>query len=106
MMAKAKKKAAKPKSKKLSHVNAKGEASMVDVSAKPAVPRRAKAVGHIAMSEVAFAAVRNANVPKGDVLGTARLAGIQAAKRTAELIPLCHPLALTDVQVDLVMSKE
>lgn len=85
---------------KLSHVNAGGEAAMVDVSAKPHVSRRATAEGVITMSAAAFAAVRDAQAPKGDVLGAARIAGVMAAKRTSDLIPLCHPIALTDVQID------
>jgi cyclic pyranopterin phosphate synthase len=88
----------------LSHMNAAGEASMVDVSAKASVPRFARAGGAIIMSAEAFAKVRDAQLPKGDVLGTARIAGVMAAKRTAELIPLCHPLALTDVQVLFTMD--
>lgn len=91
--------------KSLSHVNAAGEASMVDVSAKPSVPRLARAAGEIVMSAEAFAKVRDAQLPKGDVLGTARIAGVMAAKKTAELIPLCHPLALTDVQVSFVLDE-
>ena len=83
----------------LSHVNRAGEASMVDVSAKPATARAARAEGHIRMSADALRAVRDNSLAKGDVLAVARVAGIQAAKRTAELIPLCHPLPLTDVQV-------
>jgi cyclic pyranopterin monophosphate synthase len=93
---------AKKKTKKdatLSHLDRRGEASMVDMSAKPATTRRALAEGRITMSAAAFAAVRDAQVAKGDVLGTARIAGVMAAKRTADLIPLCHPLALSDVQV-------
>lgn len=93
------------KQKHLSHVNAAGEASMVDVSAKPSVARRARAAGQIAMRADAFAAVRDAQLPKGDVLGTARIAGVMAAKRTAELIPLCHPLALSDVQVRFTLDE-
>jgi cyclic pyranopterin monophosphate synthase len=89
---------------KLSHVNAAGEASMVDVSAKASVARRARAAGTITMSAQAFAAVRDAQLPKGDVLGTARIAGVMAAKRTADLVPLCHPLALTDVQVRFALD--
>jgi cyclic pyranopterin phosphate synthase len=85
--------------KSLSHLNAAGEAAMVDVSAKPALRRYARAAGEIVMSPEAFAKVRDAQLPKGDVLGTARIAGVMAAKRTADLIPLCHPLALTDVQL-------
>jgi cyclic pyranopterin phosphate synthase len=91
--------------KSLSHVNAAGEASMVDVSAKPSVPRLARAAGAIVMSAEAYAKVRDAQLPKGDVLGTARLAGVMAAKKTAELIPLCHPLALTDVQVTFTLDE-
>ena len=73
---------------------------MVDVGAKPVTQRRAVAGGRITMSAGALEAIRNGNAPKGDVLSTARIAGIMAAKRTAELIPLCHPLALTKVGVD------
>ncbi len=83
----------------LSHVDERGAASMVDVSAKPATTRRALAEGRITMRAEAFDAVRDAQIAKGDVLGTARIAGVLAAKRTADLIPLCHPLALSDVQV-------
>lgn len=89
----------------LSHLDARGEASMVDVSAKPATVRRALAEGHIAMSAAAFAAVRDAQLAKGDVIGTARVAGVLAAKRTADLIPLCHPLALSDVQVRFTLDE-
>lgn len=91
--------------KSLSHVNAAGEASMVDVSAKPSVARLARAAGEIVMSADAFAKLRDAQMPKGDVLGTARIAGVMAAKKTAELIPLCHPLALTDVQVAFTLDE-
>jgi cyclic pyranopterin phosphate synthase len=73
---------------------------MVDVGAKAATGRRAVAGGRITMTPEALAAIRAGNAPKGDVLSTARIAGIMAAKRTAELIPLCHPLALTSVAVD------
>ncbi|MBI3568948.1 MAG: cyclic pyranopterin monophosphate synthase MoaC [Gemmatimonadetes bacterium] len=79
---------------------------MVDVSAKSATARRAVAEGRIRMSEAAFRAVRANRVKKGDVLAVARLAGIQAAKRTAETIPLCHPLPLTDVQVALTLDAK
>ena len=89
---------ARPKAT-LSHLDRRGEASMVDVSAKSATTRRARAEGRITMSDTAFAAVRDAQISKGDVLGTARIAGVMAAKRTSDLIPLCHPLALSDVQV-------
>ena len=74
---------------------------MVDVSAKPDAPRIATATGKIRMHAATLDAILNAEVKKGDVLGTARLAGIMAAKRTAELIPLCHPLAISGVEVEL-----
>src|SRR3546814_19173997 len=73
---------------------------MVDVGAKPATQRRAVAGGRITMSPEALEAIRSGNAPKGDVLSTARIAGIMAAKRTADLIPLRHPLALTKVGID------
>jgi cyclic pyranopterin monophosphate synthase len=83
----------------LSHVDRSGQARMVDVSAKEATERFARATGVISMSPEALKAVRKNAVEKGDVLAVARIAGVMAAKRTAELIPLCHPLMLTDVQV-------
>lgn len=91
--------------RKLTHINASGDAAMVDVSAKPAIARFARAAGEITMSDEAFAAVRDAQAPKGDVIGTARIAGVMAAKRTAELIPLCHPLALHDVQLRFTLDE-
>ena len=89
----------------LSHVNRAGEASMVDVSTKPATARMARAEGRIQMSGDALRAIRDNTLAKGDVLAVARVAGIQAAKRTAELIPLCHPLPLTDVQVRFALDE-
>jgi cyclic pyranopterin monophosphate synthase len=83
----------------LSHVDRSGQARMVDVSAKESTERFARATGVISMSPDALEAVRKNAVQKGDVLAVARIAGVMAAKRTAELIPLCHPLMLTDVQV-------
>ena len=83
----------------LSHVGPGGKARMVDVSGKPASARMARAEGWIAMNRAAFDAIRQNEVAKGDVLGVARVAGIMAAKRTAELVPLCHPVALTDVEI-------
>jgi len=74
---------------------------MVDVSTKPATKRVARASGRIRMLPATLALIRAGTAKKGDVLGTARIAGVMAAKKTAELIPLCHPLALTDVQVEL-----
>jgi cyclic pyranopterin phosphate synthase len=82
------------------HLDESGAAHMVDVGAKAATGRRAVASGRITMAPEALAAIRAGNAPKGDVLSTARIAGIMAAKRTAELIPLCHPLALTSVAVE------
>lgn len=87
------------------HLDESGAASMVDVGAKSATQRRAVAGGRITMSPSALEAIRNGNAPKGDVLSTARIAGIMAAKRTADLIPLCHPLALTKVGVDFAWEE-
>lgn len=84
---------------KLSHVDASGRARMVDVTPKPETARMARARGEIRMQAATLAAVRENQAPKGDVLGVARVAGVLAAKRTAELIPLCHSLPLTDVDV-------
>jgi cyclic pyranopterin phosphate synthase len=91
---------------KLSHLDQSGEARMVDVGEKPVTQRTAVAEGVVRMSREAFDLVRENAVAKGDVLGVARLAGIQAAKRTAELVPLCHPLPLEQVQVDAVLEPE
>jgi cyclic pyranopterin phosphate synthase len=87
----------------LTHFDAQGQAHMVDVSAKPATHRVAVARGSITMQRATFDLIAQGNAKKGDVLGVARIAAIQAAKRTSELIPLCHPLALTRVaaQFDL-----
>ncbi len=90
----------------LSHVSGSGNARMVDVSGKASTARRAVAEGRIRMSAAAMGAVRHNAISKGDVLAVARLAGITAAKRTAELIPLCHPLALTDVHVELTLDAK
>jgi cyclic pyranopterin monophosphate synthase len=87
--------------KKLTHVDKRGKARMVDVSAKPVQFRKAIARGVIFLKRETLALIATNQVAKGDVLHTARIAGIQAAKRTAELIPLCHPLNLTHVDVDL-----
>ena len=84
----------------LTHLDAQGKARMVDVGGKAESRRVAVAEGRIAMSAEALAAIRDGTVPKGDVLAAARIAGIMAAKKTAELIPLCHPLALDAVTVD------
>ncbi len=84
----------------LTHLDAHGNARMVDVGGKAATRRVAIAAGRIRMSAEALAAIRDGDVPKGDVLAAARIAGIMAAKKTAELIPLCHPLALDTVGVE------
>jgi len=91
---------------KLSHVDDTGRARMVDVSAKPETERMARARGTITMQPTTVAAIRANQAPKRDVLGVARVAGVLAAKRTAELIPLCHSLALTDVDVSLELDDE
>ena len=90
---------------KLSHVDAEGQARMVDVSAKDETHRVAKAAGSIRMKAATLDAIRGNQLAKGDVLGVARIAGIMAAKRTAELIPLCHPLPLHDVDVQLSLDS-
>ena len=91
---------------KLTHVDSEGAARMVDVSAKPDTVRRATATGRITMSREAAAAIREGSVKKGDVLAVARVAGIMAAKRTAELIPLCHPLPIAGVTLDLTVEED
>ena len=87
--------------KNLTHLGARGEARMVDVSAKPATEREALAEGRVIMSPETLAIVQRGDAKKGDVLGAARIAGIMAAKRTHDLIPLCHPLAISKVEIDL-----
>ena len=87
--------------KNLTHLGARGEARMVDVSAKPATEREALAEGRVLMQAATLAIVQNGDAKKGDVFGAARIAGIMAAKRTHDLIPLCHPLAISEVEVDL-----
>jgi len=84
----------------LSHINERGEANMVDVSGKTATARTAIAEGYVLMQPETLALIREGSAAKGDVLATARIAGIMAAKRTHELIPLCHPLPITKVTVD------
>jgi cyclic pyranopterin phosphate synthase len=85
----------------LTHMDAEGNARMVDVGGKPITAREAVATGRIRMSPAARAAIVEQRVKKGDVLAVAQLAGIQAAKRTADLVPLCHPLPITAVEVQL-----
>jgi cyclic pyranopterin phosphate synthase len=89
----------------LTHLDDQGNARMVDIGAKQPTARIAVASGRIRMSAAALAAIRDGEVPKGDVLATARIAGIMAAKRTSELIPLCHPLALDAVTVDFAFES-
>ena len=89
---------------KLTHLDETGAARMVDVGGKPQTNRAAVATGRIRMSPEALEAVRNGSGPKGDVLAAARIAGIMAAKKTGELIPLCHPLSLDSVTVDFVFE--
>jgi len=85
----------------LTHIDARGEVRMVDVSEKPATERSAVAEGRVVMSKATLELIRSGNAKKGDVLAVARIAGIMAAKRTHELIPLCHPLALSKVVLDI-----
>jgi cyclic pyranopterin phosphate synthase len=91
---------------RLSHLNDKGEARMVDVSAKDVTSRTAVAEGFVAMAPETLDLILEGKAPKGDVLATARIAGIMAAKRTHELIPLCHPLPLTQVKLDFEPSRD
>jgi cyclic pyranopterin phosphate synthase len=93
-------------SSRLSHVGPDGEARMVDVSEKPETTRVARAGGSIRMAAATLDAIRTNQVKKGDVLAVARLAGITSAKRTADLIPLCHPIALTDVDVSMTVDDQ
>lgn len=90
---------------KLSHIDDKGEARMVDVSDKATTARRAVAEGFITMRPETLALVETGEAKKGDVIGAARIAGIMAAKKTHELIPLCHPLAITKATLDFELSK-
>ncbi len=90
-----------PRPARLTHVDADGRIRMVEVGDKPITVREAAASGHVSMSPEARDAIQSGRIKKGDPLQAARLAGIMAAKRTAELIPLCHPLALTGIEVEL-----
>lgn len=91
---------------KLTHLDSRGQARMVDVGGKAETARSATATGRIRMAPATLAAVRDGSGPKGDVLAAARIAGIMAAKKTGELIPLCHPLALDSVTVDFAFEEE
>src|SRR5512134_3122014 len=90
----------------LTHIDSSGEARMVDVSEKPATERAAVAEGRVVMTRATLDLIVSGNAKKGDVLGTARIAGIMAAKLTSEMIPLCHPLALSKVTVDITPDKK
>ncbi|NES93977.1 MAG: cyclic pyranopterin monophosphate synthase MoaC [Desertifilum sp. SIO1I2] len=91
---------------KLTHLDSQGQARMVDVSTKPPTVRQAIAAAQIRMSSSTLETIQAGNAPKGDVLGTARLAGIMAAKQTSQLIPLCHPLPLQKVEVRLTPDPQ
>ncbi|HAN17582.1 MAG: molybdenum cofactor biosynthesis protein C [Bacteroidetes bacterium GWC2_33_15] len=90
---------------KLSHVDEKGKANMVDVGAKPDQNRAAKATGHIALTKETIKLIKDNSMKKGDVLTIAEIAGIQGGKRTSELIPLCHPLQITKLDVKATLDK-
>jgi cyclic pyranopterin monophosphate synthase len=90
----------------LTHLDAQGQARMVDVSSKIATIRQAVATGKVRMLPETFAAIQAGNTPKSDVLATARLAGIMAAKQTANLIPLCHPLPLQKITVEIIPDAQ
>ena len=93
------------KMKKLTHIDARGEASMVDVSAKPVMLREAVAGGEVRLQRASLRLIDSHTIAKGNVLAAARLAGIMAAKKTGELIPLCHPLPLTHCEVNFDIPK-
>ena len=93
-------------SNSLSHINDRGEAQMVDISAKKITRRQAIAIGKIKMSANTLATIEAGNAPKGDVLGTAKIAGIMAAKQTANLIPMCHPLPIHKIEVDITPERD
>ncbi|OHC61344.1 MAG: molybdenum cofactor biosynthesis protein C [Rhodocyclales bacterium RIFCSPLOWO2_02_FULL_63_24] len=95
-----------PPAAPLTHFDAAGQAHMVDVGAKSETTRVARAQGHIRMAPATFALIAGGSAKKGDVLGVARIAAIQGSKRTSELIPLCHPLALTRVAVEFTLDAE
>jgi len=92
--------------RELTHVDESGAARMVDVSGKDATPREAVATGRVLVSPEVVALLRSGDVPKGDALAVARVAGIMAAKRTPDLVPLCHPLTLSGVTVDLEVTDD
>jgi cyclic pyranopterin monophosphate synthase len=90
----------------LSHLDESGHARMVDVSAKDVTTREARASGRVLLSPAAISAIQDGQVPKGDALAVARIAGIQGAKRTPDLVPLCHPIAIHSVTVDLDVTGD
>jgi cyclic pyranopterin phosphate synthase len=92
--------------RRLTHVDSTGAARMVDVSAKDVTVREASASGRVLVSPEVVAALRDSSLPKGDALAVARIAGIQAAKRTPDLVPLCHPIAIHGVQVDVEVQED
>ncbi len=94
------------KARRLTHIAADGRAQMVDVSAKPLSARTAIAEGRIVLAKETVTLIRQNEIAKGDVIATARLAGIQAAKRTAHLIPLCHTIPLSEVKIDIELAKD
>jgi len=91
---------------KLSHLDRQGEAQMVDVSQKSVTVREAIAQGKVKMSQETLEAIMAGNAPKGDVINTAKIAGMMAAKQTANLIPLCHPLSLTQIKVEIIPDEK
>ena len=91
---------------RLTHIDESGHARMVDVSGKDVTAREARASGRVLLSGAAIAAIREGQVPKGDALAVARIAGIQGAKRTPDLVPLCHPIAVHSVTVDLDVADD
>jgi len=93
-------------SEKLSHINDQGNAHMVDVSNRDVSERSASASGKVILSKSVLSLIAEGKAPKGDVLATARIAGIMAAKKTAELIPLCHPISISSVNVDLEVAED
>lgn len=90
---------------KLSHLDENGSAQMVDVSSKPVTVREAIASGEVIMTKKTFEQIEAGNAPKGDVLGTAKIAGIMGAKQTSVLIPLCHPLPLSKIEVEIIADE-
>ncbi len=98
--------ASPPSSPQLSHVTPSGKAAMVDVSQKPETARMARAMARVVMKPETIIAIKNNNIKKGDVLTVAKLAGINGAKKTFDLIPLCHPLALSYIDVDAIIDGD